>query len=396
MILINLKNFFYGASSQIIGNILLVIQKILVVPLFLKFWGDEIYANWLVILTFASYFSLIDFGSQPALANKLQKLLKRNNKNLNIFFNTSISFFLFFPLFSFLLFFLISQLFDLTNLLNIDKINNQNIVLILFVLNTIISVPISILISIYRSYNNFVRGSIISNVIMIAQIILHFLFIVYSNPLNLIISLNICSVIFLIYLLLDFNKINNKKINFNSFSFKALIILLKSSSNFFLQQLSLMITNQGVFLVISGIYKTLDILIYSSVRTLTNFSKQINAVIFHASWHDMSNIFFSKDSINNKNLIFNIFINLSLLITFLFAALFYFFGNYILILWLGEKFNIHELINSFIILMVITNLNYSFTNIIWANDKVDYISRVIFFCSLLYLFLINFFLFNLN
>ena len=105
MILINLKNFFYGASSQIIGNILLVIQKILVVPLFLKFWGDEIYANWLVILTFAAYFSLIDFGSQPALANKLQKLLKRNNKNLNIFFNTSISFFLFFPLFSFLLFF---------------------------------------------------------------------------------------------------------------------------------------------------------------------------------------------------------------------------------------------------------------------------------------------------
>lgn len=391
MYLINLKNFFFGASSQVLGNILIIFQKILIVPLFLKFWGEETYKDWLIILTFASYFSLLDLGSQPAIANKIQKLLKENKKNLNIFFNTSLNFFILLPAFSFLLFFLICQIFDFTNFLKVEEISNKNIILILFVLNTLISVPISILISIYRSYDKFVRGSLIANLILFFQIILHILLIVYSNPLNLIISLNICSIIFLIYLILDFSKISNQKIKFKVFSFGSLLIVLKSSFDFFLQQISLMITNQGIFIALSSIYKTLDVLIYSSVRTLTNFSKQINAITFHASWHDISNIFFSDGSINNKKSVFNFYINISLSITFSFAIFFYYFGNYILILWLGEKFNINELINSFIILMLITNLNYCFTNMIWANDKVNYISKTIFIFSILYLLIAKFY-----
>ena len=64
------KSIRYGIFFQLIsaGN------QILLLPIFLYFWGVEKYGVWLVIVVISSWFSLLDFGMGHYLPNKLSKL----------------------------------------------------------------------------------------------------------------------------------------------------------------------------------------------------------------------------------------------------------------------------------------------------------------------------------
>jgi O-antigen/teichoic acid export membrane protein len=67
------KSIRYGIFFQLIsaGN------QILLLPIFLYFWGLEKYGVWLVIVVISSWFSLLDFGMGHYLPNKLSKLKNR-------------------------------------------------------------------------------------------------------------------------------------------------------------------------------------------------------------------------------------------------------------------------------------------------------------------------------
>src|SRR5690606_18736366 len=46
-------------------------QQFLLVPIFLYFWGADLYRDWLVILSTVGFLSLLDFGLQPYYSNLL-------------------------------------------------------------------------------------------------------------------------------------------------------------------------------------------------------------------------------------------------------------------------------------------------------------------------------------
>ena len=58
-------------GADALGQFLNVLTKLLLVPIFLKFWGSELYGEWLILFAWCSWFTIADLGGQLFFANKL-------------------------------------------------------------------------------------------------------------------------------------------------------------------------------------------------------------------------------------------------------------------------------------------------------------------------------------
>lgn len=58
-------------GADAIGQLLNVLTRLVLVPVFLKFWGAESYGEWLIISAWCSWFTLGDLGGQLFFSNKL-------------------------------------------------------------------------------------------------------------------------------------------------------------------------------------------------------------------------------------------------------------------------------------------------------------------------------------
>ena len=62
---------FLGTSANALGLILTFGQHIVLVPLFLAYWGTELYGDWLVLTAVVGYLSLLDGGFQTYVVNRM-------------------------------------------------------------------------------------------------------------------------------------------------------------------------------------------------------------------------------------------------------------------------------------------------------------------------------------
>ena len=60
-----------GLGAGMLGQIISIVTRISLVPLFLLYWGSDQYAVWLLISAVVSYLTLVDFGGQLFIINKL-------------------------------------------------------------------------------------------------------------------------------------------------------------------------------------------------------------------------------------------------------------------------------------------------------------------------------------
>lgn len=58
-------------ASSVMGQLIAILQTYLLVPLFLRAWGDHGYGRWLALTALASYLSLLDLGGQNFVGNRL-------------------------------------------------------------------------------------------------------------------------------------------------------------------------------------------------------------------------------------------------------------------------------------------------------------------------------------
>jgi O-antigen/teichoic acid export membrane protein len=72
---LNFLKIIKGISSGLIGNIINFFQKLILIPLFIKYLGSDNYASWVVLVTVVSYFSLLDLGCTQAITGNLQRNL---------------------------------------------------------------------------------------------------------------------------------------------------------------------------------------------------------------------------------------------------------------------------------------------------------------------------------
>ena len=65
------SRFLRGIGSNVIGQAISAASSLLLVPLFLRAWGPDVYGRWISLTAFSSYLTLLDLGGQNFIGNVL-------------------------------------------------------------------------------------------------------------------------------------------------------------------------------------------------------------------------------------------------------------------------------------------------------------------------------------
>ena len=67
-------------GGQVLTTFVTVAQQILLVPLFISFWGAEVYRDWLILFAAAGFFRLFDLGLYYYFFNYLSMALAQDDQ----------------------------------------------------------------------------------------------------------------------------------------------------------------------------------------------------------------------------------------------------------------------------------------------------------------------------
>jgi len=364
--MINFKSIIKNLGANSIAMLINICIQLSSVPIFINFWGINLYGEWIILNSLTAYLLISDIGISTATSNDFSICYVQSQyTRCNILLN---NYFLFISaLFSIVLFFLIIILFNfnLTALFNLKIISEKTaeIGLVILVFQVFLGMLENIYLSIYRATQHYSRGVMIDNSIRIIQTL--FLFCAVVLKLDLI-------YVFLLFLFpkilgfafkfidtMKYFKLHFSVNYFNRKEFKRIFLL---GLPFLSSPIANSFTVQGFTIMVGFFIGSAAVVLFNTTRTIINVAKTGLSLVGYSVWPDLTLLYGKNDLINLKKLHrYTVSVSfLFSLIVFVFLGL---FGKYIYIIWTDGKVEFsYTLFFTFLLSIV--------TNSIWFSSSV--------------------------
>ena len=169
------KRVVGGGALNVVSEIIIALKHIILAPIFLSVWGQNLYGEWLALYAVAAYFSLVSLGVQNYVTNKLVQTNSVGDKKgySKVLGNTS-KLYLVILIVSIVVLLFLSILSPLSEWLQIGMIDlsSLRIVLLFLCLHFLISVITSPVVGIYHSVGEYSKQSIIIGIREVSLLIL--------------------------------------------------------------------------------------------------------------------------------------------------------------------------------------------------------------------------------
>ena len=76
-----LKRLIKGIGANAYGQVIVIIIQLVGVPILLRFWGTQLYGEWLILAAIPSYLSMVDLGFSLSAANDMTGRVARGNSH---------------------------------------------------------------------------------------------------------------------------------------------------------------------------------------------------------------------------------------------------------------------------------------------------------------------------
>lgn len=393
-----------GVSANIIGQILNVLNKLALVPLFIGSWGAEKYGEWLLINSIVSYLALTEMGGTHYIVNKLTQLYTKKNQNgFDKTLKTGLILFIIIPILILALILILITCVPLQNFFSVSNINNDefNILLVLLAVQVCLSLPVGLILGVYRAIGKYTLSVMYSNFVQLLQLLivsaallsglgLISIAVAQATP---ILIIGIISAIFL------YNKLNNPNLLvFNDIKIVDLKKLIVPSFNFFIIQMSQLFVQQGTILIIAKVLGPVEVVIFSTVRTIANIIRQILGMIINSSKPEITRL----DVMHNNNQLtelFNKITKITILLGVFVGIFTHLFGTKVYKIWLDGTMLIDPLfLNLFVLYIIILIFWFSYADFLMAVNNHKLLSFVLLLGSIINVFFCFFgaSLFDLN
>jgi len=364
--MINLKairNNFGANGLTVLFN---TVFQFVAVPLFLVYWGVDLYGDWLVLLSLTSYFAMSDIGLNTVTINEFTiSYAKKEIKKCNTLFNNN----LFFIIIVFtivviitLLFFYAINLSSLFKLENIPEKTAETIVVCLLI-QVFAGMTSGLFDAIYRATNRNATGVMVNNYVRMSENIFLIVGVVLQLHLILIILIYIIPrIIGLVFKAIKTQHYFPLSINFKYFDrveFKRIIIPAFSFLSF---PVGNSIILQGFTLLINFTLGSAAVVIYNTTRTLINFIKIGFNLINNSVWPEFSLAYGKQDFVSMKKL-HRYAVSISFYFSLLAALLLFLFGEFIYLTWTKNQLE-------FDIILFVSFLITLITNTVWYTSSV--------------------------
>lgn len=159
------------------------------------------------------------------------------------------------------------------------------------------------------------------------------------------------------------------------------VSFIRPSLHFFSIQLSQSLAIQGTVLVVGALLGSVQVVVFSVLRTVANIGKQLLGLIANTAWPELTRLDTEQDH-RKLSILFRAMLRSSLVGAALLTVIFYYFGGEIIGLWLGGAVPYdHVLMTLFLIYMLQSVFWTVCGNLLMAVDRHHVYSRVLIVAS---------------
>ncbi len=335
------KRLIQGIGANFLGQFINLASRVLLVPLFLTAWGAAVYGEWLLLTSIAAYLTLTDLGGQLYIVNRLtQAYALRDLPLFRKILHTGLRLFLIIPLAAFVVFVGVILLFPPGSLLQITITSPRVVFLVLAILafQLVFSLPQGILVGVYRAVELLPRGVMLANSMQLATSILIALGLWLQGGLVTIACMQLLP--FLVVALVAGWDLNRRFPQFHLLWLREAdlsygLTFIKPSLHFFGIQLAQAFSIQGTVLVVGMALGSVQVVVFSTMRTIINLIRSFFEQISQASWPELTRLDSQHDE-EKFFLLFRAIFRSTLIAAVIFMAIFHFWGEDLYHFWLRK------------------------------------------------------------
>jgi O-antigen/teichoic acid export membrane protein len=282
-----------GTIGNLFAQAINVAGQFVLVPIFLTHWGNQLYGEWLTLSAAVTYLTLVDFGIQSYVINRMNQCYARGElETCTRILHSALYVYLLISAGAALLMFSGLWLLPLPSWLQftITKPATTIVVGTLLTLQILAAVPTGVITGIYRAVREYPREMMIGNTIRLGSLVLTAIVVAAGGTLASVPLVHIVMlVVGMLYVWTDLRRRHPEiHIGLSRADFKEATLLLAPSSLFFLIQIATVVVVQGSTLVVSATLGAGSVAIFATLRTLANLLKQGSFSIYNALWPEFT------------------------------------------------------------------------------------------------------------
>ena len=326
-----------GITAVSFGHLIAAAGNLLLVPLFLIRWSPVLYGEWLVLSSLAGYFSTLDIGMNPAVANQLtQAHAKGNWKEYGRIFHSAFLLYLCLAALGSLLLVLAILFLPSPTWLGLKELSRKeaNWVLLLLGIYTLWSMPLGLPQFVNRTTGHLARAYWIANTQTFLTFALVAFVLIGGGGLLAVSVIQLAALLGVaLFLVWDVaQRFPELTWGGSLASLRSLKKLFKPSLSFFLIAMAQVFTIQGVVLVISSVLGGAAVALFATSRGLVNLIKEAVAPLTTALWPELTGMEARQEYVRLRSLHRQV-ISGSLALCIAMAAALWFEGSEVLFVW---------------------------------------------------------------
>jgi O-antigen/teichoic acid export membrane protein len=296
---VRLSNVKKNLFANFFGIGVLLFSQVILVPVYLHFWGVEMYSDWIILTAISSFFAMSDVGLNSVTINRF--VIKKEEGEINECQSLLINNFLlviaaFTVSISGAIVYLIK--FDVVSSLGLHVINREtaSYTFIILIGYIFLGMASSVLDAIYRAYSFNHKAIHLGNIVRFAEGLVVLVALILNFSIILLAALFLIPrILIFVYKLIDIKKYFPYQLSFKSKDWKLFKELLYPSFTFMFFPIGNGIVFQGFSLLVNKYFGADSLVLYNSTRTLTSFLNQILSTVLQAVWPEFSIAYGKKD-----------------------------------------------------------------------------------------------------
>lgn len=273
-----------GISANVFGQFVTVCVQLAGVPLLLHYWGVQYYGEWLLLFTLPAYLGMSDLGLGTVATTEISMSVARQDyEHARRIFRGAFACITAFGLVICSAFTLAVQLFPVHSWLKLEKIPAADLSISLTLLTWYIffAIFLTLLLGAYRTVGRYARGMVISNVFRLLEFSAMLGTVVYGG--GAVAAAAAFLSVRVVYAGFVWFDIRDKApwLRLEKFSWEWPVVrrLLPSSLSMMAVYAGQNFVTQGLVTIIGVTLGATSVVLFSTVRTLCNFAKQVIGVV---------------------------------------------------------------------------------------------------------------------
>ena len=364
-----------GIGAGVVGQVLNIVGRLLLVPLFLAAWGVQAYGEWLMLSSAAAWLALGDLGGQAYFVNRLTAEWVRDGRDeFERILSTGFLLFLLVPAGLFALFTLFVLAAPLSRWMGLVTTSPQVVttVLLLLALQVVVSLPQGLVLGIYRAIGTQATSIMLGNAILGMQLVASGAVLLSGGGMVAMALVQILPVLVVAtWASFDLRAhLPGVRLFTPALADAALARQsFRPSLHFLGIQFAQALVIQGSVLTIGRTLGAVEVAIFSTVRTLVNLAKQVLGIMSHSAWPEFTRLEAAREKVR-LCLLFQTVLRVSLLATVAYMTVMEVVGQQLMDLWLGRRLPYDATVVRLFSVYILLNIFWTLVgNVLMATNR---------------------------